>query len=96
MTHHAIIAAQVGGPEVLDWRRAETTLSPGAGELIVATAAVGLNFIETYQRSGIYPVAYPFTPGTEASGIVIEVGEGVTDFTVGDRITTCEARSTLR
>lgn len=94
MTHHVIIAAQAGGPEVLDWRPAETTLSPGVGELLVATAAVGVNFIDTYQRSGIYPVSYPFTPGTEASGTVIEVGKGVTDFTVGDRITTCEARAT--
>ncbi|MGO1538463.1 MAG: quinone oxidoreductase family protein [Leucobacter sp.] len=89
----AIVAEQPGGPEVL---RPSTVADaePAAGELLVETAAVGVNFIETYQRSGLYKVRYPFTPGSEASGTVLAVGEGVSEFAPGDRVTTCEARAT--
>ena len=60
--------------------------APGAGEAIVRHRAIGLNFIDTYHRSGLYPVALPFVPGTEASGVVQAVGEGVTELAVGDRV----------
>ncbi len=49
-----------------------------------------MNFIDTYQRSGIYKVEYPFTPGSESAGTVEAVGDGVTDFAVGDRVATAE------
>lgn len=67
--------------------------SPGADEILVKTAAIGVNFIETYQRSGVYPVPLPFTPGSEAAGTIVAVGEKVTGFTPGERVTTCAARA---
>lgn len=93
MTIRAIVATETGGPEVLNFSEIEDP-SPAAGELLVETAATGVNFIETYQRSGLYTVPFPFTPGTEASGTVLAVGDGVTDFAVGDRVTTAEAKRT--
>ncbi|WP_394358285.1 quinone oxidoreductase family protein [Leucobacter tenebrionis] len=89
----AITAEQSGGPEVLRITE-EPDPRPAAGELLVETAATGVNFIETYQRSGLYRVEFPFTPGAEASGRVLEVGEGVEGFAPGDLITTAEARAT--
>lgn len=89
MSPHAIIARQAGGPEVFDYVSSEAP-SPGAGQLLVKVAAIGVNFIETYQRSGVYPVQYPLIPGSECAGIVEAVGEGVTDFAVGDRVATAE------
>jgi NADPH2:quinone reductase len=61
---------------------------PQAGEVRVRVAAVGLNFIETYQRKGVYPVPLPFTPGAEFAGTVDAVGAGVTGFSPGDRVAT--------
>lgn len=86
---HAIVARQPGGPEVLDFTEIERPV-PGPGQLLVKVAATGVNFIETYQRSGTYKVAYPFTPGSEAAGVVEEIGEGVEDYTVGSRVATAE------
>ena len=88
----AIIADKPGGPEVLSFA---TTSAPEVqpGELLVDTAAVGVNFIETYQRSGLYSVPFPFTPGSEATGRVRAVGDGVTGVQVGDRIVTAEGRA---
>ncbi|UKA55935.1 quinone oxidoreductase [Arthrobacter sp. FW305-BF8] len=86
---HAIVARQPGGPEVLDFTEVERPV-PGPGQLLVKVAATGVNFIETYQRSGTYKVNYPFTPGSEAAGVVEEVGEGVEDYTVGSRVATAE------
>jgi len=86
---HAIVARQPGGPEVLDFTEIDRPV-PGPGQLLVKVAATGVNFIETYQRSGTYKVAYPFTPGSEAAGVVEEVGEGVEDYTVGSRVATAE------
>lgn len=88
----AIVVEQAGGPEVLVLREAPD-LEPGPGELLVRAAAIGLNFIDTHQRSGVYPVQYPFTPGFEASGTVVAVGEGVEGFAPGDRVTTCAGRA---
>lgn len=89
----AMVVNQTGGPEVLESQDVVDP-KPQAGELLVRTHAVGVNFIETYQRSGVYPMELPFTPGGEASGTVIAVGEGVTGFAVDDRVTTAEAKAT--
>ncbi|WP_181149039.1 quinone oxidoreductase [Arthrobacter sp. MYb214] len=62
--------------------------APGPGQLLVKVAATGVNFIETYQRSGVYTVDYPFTPGSEFSGVVEQIGEGVQKYQVGDRVAT--------
>ncbi|MCU1435767.1 MAG: NADPH:quinone reductase [Pseudarthrobacter sp.] len=86
---HAILARQSGGPEVLEFAEVERP-TPGPGQLLVKVAATGVNFIETYQRGGMYKVAYPFTPGSEAAGTVEEVGEGVDGFTAGSRVATAE------
>lgn len=93
MSVRSIVARQAGGTEVLEVREVDA-VSAGPGEIVVETAAVGVNFIETYQRSGIYAVEYPFTLGSEASGRVIELGEGVSGIAVGDLVTTSEARAT--
>src|SRR5260370_25751014 len=73
-----------GGPEVL---RLEEVPAPvaGAGQVVVKIAAVGVNFIDVYHRTGQYRVPLPFTPGQEAAGVVTAVGPGVTDVTGGDR-----------
>ncbi|MGJ0204127.1 quinone oxidoreductase [Leucobacter sp. gxy201] len=93
MTMRAIIVEAAGGADRLEYSETGDP-RPGTGELLVETAAVGLNFIETYQRSGAYAVDYPFTPGAEASGTVVEVGEGVIGFAVGDLVATAEGRGT--
>lgn len=89
----AIAAERAGGPEVLK----PTTIEqprPTGSQLMVKVAAVGVNFIETYQRAGIYPVEYPFIPGGEASGEVVEAGPEAQGFSVGDRVAFAEgARS---
>lgn len=82
----ARIAAH-GGPEVIEWVEADLP-PPGAGEVRFATSAVGLNYIDTYHRRGIYPVALPSGLGMEAAGVVEAVGEGVTGFATGDRVAT--------
>lgn len=87
----AIRVQQTGGPEVL---RVENVPDPqpAAGEVLVAVEAVGVNFIEIYQRSGGYPMTLPFTPGSEAAGTVRAVGAGVTGFAPGDRVTSTNFR----
>jgi NADPH2:quinone reductase len=74
-----------GGPEVMQWRELPDP-SPGVGELLVEVAAAGLNYIDTYQRSGLYQVALPYTLGLEGAGTVTAVGEGVDSIVVGDRV----------
>ncbi|GAB4098758.1 quinone oxidoreductase [Sinomonas halotolerans] len=86
---HAIVATAPGGPEVLAQAEAEMPV-PGPGQLLIRVAAAGVNFVETYQRQGVYGVPFPFTPGAEASGVVASVGEGVEGFAHGDRIATAE------
>ncbi|MBP2411221.1 NADPH2:quinone reductase [Arthrobacter stackebrandtii] len=86
---NAIVAATKGGPDVLQLAQVPTPVA-GPGQLLVKIAAVGVNFIESYQREGIYPVQFPFTPGAEAAGTVVAVGPGVTDHAVGDRVATAE------
>ncbi len=59
---------------------------PRAGEILVRVEAAGVNFIDIYRRSGAYPVGYPHVPGLEGAGVVIELGDGVTEFKVDDRV----------
>lgn len=92
-TMKAVQILETGGPEVLVTRDVEC-LAPGPGQLLVETIATGVNFIETYQRGGIYPVELPFIPGTEATGRVVATGKGVEDFAPGDVIATASATGT--
>ena len=76
---------EFGGPEVLRYEDVDEP-TPGNGEVVVRLGACGVNFIDTYQRSGAYNVPLPFTAGQEGAGAVAAVGEGVTDVAVGDRV----------
>ena len=76
---------EVGGPAVINWVDVELS-PPGPGEVRMRNTAVGLNFIDTYHRRGIYPVALPSGLGLEAAGVIESLGEGVTDWKVGDRV----------
>jgi NADPH2:quinone reductase len=80
-----IVVRHTGGPEVLE-REAFDPPVPGPGEVLVAQEAIGLNFIDTYLRSGLYPMPLPGTPGGEAAGHVLEAGPDVTGFAPGDRV----------
>ena len=82
---HAFRVHQIGGPEVLRYESVERP-SPGAGQALVQLEATGINFLEVYQRTGLYQVQLPFTPGSEAGGTVVEVGPRVTSVRVGDRV----------
>lgn len=81
----AIVVETCGGPESLVYRDAETP-APKAGEALIKVEAIGLNYIDVYHRTGLYPLPRPFIPGMEAAGIVEAVGEGVTEVSVGDRV----------
>ena len=83
----AILVSKHGGPEVLEWRDHEAG-NPGPGEVRIRHEAVGLNFIDVYFRTGLYPVpnGLPMVPGNEGAGIVTALGEGVSQFKVGDRV----------
>jgi NADPH2:quinone reductase len=81
----AIQAVRAGGPEVLEQIQLPVPVA-GPGQILVRHAAVGLNFIDTYQRSGLYPVPMPTVLGLEAAGVVEAVGEGVTRFRPNDRV----------
>ncbi|MDA0337821.1 MAG: quinone oxidoreductase, partial [bacterium] len=74
-----------GGPEVLSY---EDTVepTPAEGQAVVRLEAIGLNYIDTYHREGLYPVALPCTPGVEGAGTVTAIGKGVTQVAVGDRV----------
>jgi len=76
---------EYGGPEKLRWDQVQVG-APGEGQVLVRNTAVGLNFVDTYQRSGLYPTPLPFTPGSEGAGVVEAVGPKVRDFKVGDRV----------
>jgi len=85
MKTNAIRIQRFGGPEVLEWTEVVVP-DPGEGEARIRHTAVGLNFIDTYHRTGLYPVDLPSGLGSEASGIVEAVGPGVTDIKVGERV----------
>ena len=81
----SIIIKKNGGPEVLELHDVEVG-SPGPDEIKVTNHAIGLNYIDTYHRSGLYPVKLPSGIGLEASGKIDEVGTNVTEFNKGDKI----------
>jgi len=85
---HAIRMHKTGGPDVLQWEEVKLA-EPGAGEVRVANKAVGLNYIDTYHRTGLYPVPMPSGIGLEAAGVVEAVGQGVAEFKAGDRVAYC-------
>lgn len=82
---HAIRFHKPGGPEVLQWDEVQVG-KPGPGEARVRHTAIGLNYVDTYIRSGLYPSPLPSGLGAEAAGVVEEVGSGVTDIKAGDRV----------
>ncbi|MDX1493613.1 MAG: quinone oxidoreductase, partial [Longimicrobiales bacterium] len=81
----AIVVRETGGPEVLEWTTQDPG-EPGPDEVLVRHTAVGLNFIDVYHRTGLYPLEPPFTPGVEGAGVVEEVGSEVDDLEPGDRV----------
>lgn len=82
---HAIRFEKTGGPEVLAWQ--EVSLGrPGQGEVRIRHTAIGLNYIDTYQRSGLYPLPLPSGLGSEAAGVIEEIGPGVAGLKAGDRV----------
>jgi NADPH2:quinone reductase len=81
----AIVVREYGGPEVMHWE--DVTLGdPGPGEARVRHAAIGVNFVDVYNRTGLYKTPLPFTPGGEGAGVVVAVGSGVTHVKAGDRV----------
>ena len=84
-TSAAVQIAETGGPEVMQLVQRPDP-APGDGQITVAVAAAGVNFIDTYHRSGLYDMALPLVLGQEGSGTVLEVGDGVDSFAVGDRV----------
>jgi NADPH2:quinone reductase len=87
---HAIEVAEIGGPEVLSYVE-KPQPSAGPDEVLIEAEAIGVNFIDTYFRSGTYPRELPFLLGTEVAGTVAAVGDRVTKLTVGDRVATTAA-----
>jgi NADPH2:quinone reductase len=85
---HAIRIHQTGGPEVLKYEPTQAA-DPKPGEARLKQTAIGLNFIDTYHRSGLYPLQLPLTLGTEAAGVVEAVGRGVKSVKEGDRVAYC-------
>jgi len=86
----AIRFEKTGGPDVLRWERVKLA-APGPGEVTIENKACGLNFIDTYHRTGLYPLPLPSGLGLEGCGVVRAVGEGVTALKVGDRVAYCAA-----
>lgn len=74
-----------GGPEVIEWVEGDVP-APGPGEALIEHAAVGLNFIDTYHRTGLYPIHLPNGLGMEAAGRIVALGEGVSGHAIGDRV----------
>lgn len=89
----AIHVREHGGPEVLTLGQLPDP-SPGPGDVLVRLDAAGINFIEVYQRKGLYPMPLPFIPGREGAGTVIALGGGVTGIRVGDRVASQEMNGT--
>jgi NADPH:quinone reductase len=87
---YAIEVARTGGPEVLSYVE-RSQPSPGAGEVLIKAEAIGVNFVDTYFRSGLYPHELPFVLGAEVAGTVEAVGDKVIGFRVGDRVATADA-----
>jgi len=84
MTHAVVIRAH-GGPEVLRWESVDSG-KPGAGEVLIRQTAVGLNYLDVYERTGLYPAPLPTGLGREAAGVIEQLGPGVRDLAPGDRV----------
>ena len=82
---NAIMIQQPGGPEEMRWEEVQIG-APGPGEVRLTQSAIGLNYIDCYHRSGLYPLEMPHGIGMEAAGTVEEVGDGVTELAIGDRV----------
>jgi NADPH2:quinone reductase len=82
---YAIRIYENGGPEIMSWEEVEVG-EPGPGEVRVRNTAVGLNYIDTYHRKGLYPMQLPLTLGSEGAGVIEAVGPRVKGFKVGDRV----------
>lgn len=87
---HAVEVARTGGPEVLSYVE-KPTPTPGPGEVLIKADAIGVNYIDTYFRSGLYPRPVPFVLGQEVCGTVAAVGDEVAAISVGDRVVTANA-----
>ncbi len=87
---HVVEVAETGGPEVLSYVERPQP-SPAAGEVLIRADAIGVNYLDTYFRSGSYPAELPFVVGNEVAGTVSAVGAGVTSLRVGDRVATAAA-----
>jgi NADPH2:quinone reductase len=86
MTDRGVVVRAAGGPEALEWTALDTAV-PGRGEVLIEQRAIGVNFIDTYFRSGLYPWPQtPLIPGAEAAGVVAQLGEAVSGLSVGDRV----------
>jgi NADPH2:quinone reductase len=88
---HAMVIHAVGGPEAMQWEEVAPG-APGPGQAHIRHHAIGVNFIDVYHRTGLYPIPLPFTPGSEGAGEVLAVGPGVTNVAVGDRVAYGTAR----
>ncbi len=88
-TTTAIRIAEAGGPAVMKLGE-QTVPSPGPGEALLGVSAAGVNFIDTYRRSGVYPMSHPYVPGVEGAGVVLAVGAGVDSVSAGDRVAWCD------
>jgi NADPH:quinone reductase len=85
-TDMGMVVHQAGGPEAMQWSALQSA-APGRGEVRIEQRAIGVNFLDTYFRSGVYPwPSSPLIPGAEAAGVVAEVGQAVSDLKVGDRV----------
>lgn len=82
---HAIVVNQTGGPDVLSYEE-RPLAAPGQGQVAVRQTAIGVNFVDTYQRSGLYKIDLPFVAGNEGAGVITAVGANVAEFKVGDRV----------
>ena len=86
MKCNAILAHEIGGPEVMKWEEIEIG-DPGPGEALIRHTGVGMNFIDVYFRTGLYPApSMPLCPGLEGAGVVENIGDGVTEVAIGDRV----------
>src|SRR6266850_4803183 len=82
---HAVLLRAYGGPDALSWE-SETVADPEDGEIAVRHTAIGVNFIDVYQRTGLYPIPLPACLGREAAGVVEAVGKRVRGLKAGDRV----------
>ena len=88
---HSIILYDHGAPEVMKWEKIKIK-KPNRGEVLIKQKNVGLNYIDVYQRNGKYPLNLPSSIGMEGVGVVSEIGEGVKNIKIGDRVTSTSVK----